>query len=63
MKKISILWVDDEVDQLKSHLIFLEQRNYEVTTCLSGRDAINLLEYKHFDIIFGLNGSGNPFGN
>jgi CheY-like chemotaxis protein len=52
MKKISILWVDDEVDQLKSHLIFLEQRNYEVTTCLSGRDAINLLEYKHFDIIF-----------
>lgn len=52
MKKFSILWVDDEVDQLKSHLIFLEQRNYKITTCISGRDALNILEQDHFDIIF-----------
>ncbi|MFM1878202.1 MAG: hypothetical protein RLZZ241_1068 [Bacteroidota bacterium] len=51
MKKFSVLWIDDEIDQLKSHILFLEGRNYKVTTCVSGRDALNLLTENHFDIV------------
>lgn len=51
MRKFSILWIDDEIDQLKAHLIFLESRNYFVKTCVSGKDALNILMNESFDII------------
>ena len=38
MSAINILWVDDEIEFLKPHIIFLEQRNYKVTSCQSGTD-------------------------
>ena len=44
MDKIKILWVDDEIDLLKPHILFLEKKNYEVTTCNNGRDAIDIFE-------------------
>ncbi len=52
MKKFNILWVDDEIDLLKPHIIFLEQKNYNVTTATNGTDAIELVENQNFDIIF-----------
>jgi CheY-like chemotaxis protein len=52
MNKINILWVDDEIDLLKPHIIFLEQRNYKVTTCNSGTEAIDILDDTNFDIVF-----------
>ncbi|WP_350291794.1 PglZ domain-containing protein [uncultured Croceitalea sp.] len=52
MKKISILWVDDEIDLLKPHILFLEKKNYEVTTCQSGQEAIEEIEKTTFDIVF-----------
>lgn len=52
MKKITILWVDDEVDLLKPHIIFLESRNYEVVTCPAGQDALKELQERTFDIVF-----------
>ncbi|MFD2585678.1 PglZ domain-containing protein [Croceitalea marina] len=52
MKKISILWVDDEIDLLKPHIIFLEKKNYLVTTCQSGQEAIEEIEKTTFDIVF-----------
>ena len=36
MNNINILWVDDEIDLLKPHIIFLEQKQYKVTTCQIG---------------------------
>jgi CheY-like chemotaxis protein len=51
MNKFSVLWIDDEIDQLKAHLIFLESRNFSVRTCVSGRDALNILKSDNFDII------------
>jgi len=33
MNSIQILWVDDEIDLLKPHIIFLEQKGYQVSTC------------------------------
>ncbi|MDR2010606.1 MAG: PglZ domain-containing protein [Bacteroidales bacterium] len=52
MKKIKILWTDDEIDLLKPHIIFLEQKGYEVYTTTNGIDALNLIEKENFDIIF-----------
>ena len=52
MNNIKILWVDDEIDLLKPHILFLEQKNYHVTTCQSGTEAIEVLEDNTFDIVF-----------
>ncbi|MEC4113881.1 T9SS response regulator signal transducer PorX [Myroides pelagicus] len=52
MNKINILWVDDEVDLLKPHILFLEKKNYVVTTCTNGQDAIDLVKEQDFDVVF-----------
>jgi len=52
MEAIKILWVDDEIDLLKPHILFLEKKNYKVTTCNNGRDAIDIFENDNFDIVF-----------
>ena len=52
MDKIKILWVDDEIEYLKPHILFLEKKNYNVTTCNNGRDAIDIFDSENFDIVF-----------
>ena len=52
MNTIQILWVDDEIDLLKPHILFLEQKKYSITTCTNGADAIDLVEHNNFDIVF-----------
>ena len=52
MSQIKILWVDDEIDLLKPHILFLEKKNYHVTTCNNGQDAIDLFDNENFDIVF-----------
>lgn len=52
MDKIKILWVDDEIDLLKPHILFLEKKNYEITTCNNGRDAVDVFSENNFDIVF-----------
>ena len=52
MEKIEILWVDDEVDLLKPHVLFLEQKGYSVDTINNGDEALDMLEDKRYDIIF-----------
>ncbi len=52
MNNINILWVDDEIDLLKPHILFLEKKNYNVTTCQSGSEAIEIIEDQNFDIVF-----------
>lgn len=47
-----ILWADDEIDQLKPHIIFLENKGFEVTPVTNGDDAITLIKEEPFDIIF-----------
>ncbi|MDX9847031.1 MAG: bifunctional response regulator/alkaline phosphatase family protein [Tenuifilaceae bacterium] len=49
---VSILWVDDEIDLLKAHIIFLEQREYKVTTATNGEDAIEMVADQNFDLVF-----------
>lgn len=52
MSKITILWVDDEIEFMKPHIIFLEGKNYTVTTCKSGQDALEEIAQNRFDIVF-----------
>ena len=46
-----LLWVDDEVEQLRAHLLFLEKKGYEVETVTNGTDAIELCQEKNFDLV------------
>ena len=52
MRKIKILWVDDEIDLLKPHIFFLEEKGYIVLTSTNGYDALDLIEAENPDIIF-----------
>ncbi len=52
MNEIKILWVDDEIDLLKPHILFLEKKNYKVTTANNGQDALDLFDNENFDIVF-----------
>lgn len=52
MSTFKILWVDDEIDLLKPHILFLQKKNYNVTTCTSGTEAIELIDEESFDIVF-----------
>ena len=46
-----LLWVDDEIELLKAHIIFLEKKGYEVVTVSNGTDAIDLCKQQTFDLI------------
>lgn len=52
MNQINILWVDDEIDLLKPHILFLEKKQYNVTTCQSGTEALEVINNSNFDIVF-----------
>jgi len=46
-----ILWVDDEIDSLKSQILFLKNKGYEVTPLTNGYDALELLKEKNMDVV------------
>ncbi len=52
MRKIRILWTDDEVSALKPHIIFLEEKGYEIDTCSNGNDTIDMVKQNPYDLIF-----------
>ena len=45
------MWVDDEVEQLRAHLMFLEKKGYEVITVTNGTDAIDQVKENNFDLV------------
>ncbi|MBN1504790.1 MAG: response regulator [Candidatus Eisenbacteria bacterium] len=46
-----LLWVDDEIDLLKPHILFLEGKGYSVTPVSNGEDAVSLVSRDKFDVI------------
>ncbi len=52
MSSGKILWVDDEIQLLKPHMLFLEKKNYEVIPCTNGADAVESVSEEQFDIVF-----------
>jgi DNA-binding response OmpR family regulator len=51
MSKEVILWADDEIDLLKPHILFLQNKGYEIVTVTNGRDALDALANRIFDLI------------
>lgn len=49
MNKYKILWTDDEIEILKPHIIFLQNKNYEVVTAVSGDEALEIIQ-NHKDV-------------
>ncbi len=52
MDNIQILWVDDEIDLLKPHIMFLEEKGYSVDKINNGSEALEMVEQKRYDLIF-----------
>lgn len=51
MSDYTILWADDEIDLLKPHIMFLRSKGYDPVTVNNGRDALDMVESRHFDLI------------
>ena len=47
----NILWVDDEIDVLKPHILFLKEKSFEVTPVTNGEDALALIGQHHYDAV------------
>lgn len=52
MDRKKVLWVDDEIELLRSHIIFLSEKGYEVDTVTNGEDALTSVKEKLYDLIF-----------
>ena len=52
MQRYTILWADDEIEFLKPHILFLQNKGYDVTPVNSGSDALEKCKEENFDIIF-----------
>ena len=50
--KRKIIWIDDEIELLRSHILFLNEKGYEVTSVTNGDDAIGLISKNDFDLVF-----------
>ena len=48
----TILWADDEIDLLKPHVMFLEEKGYRVVAVCSGSDALDALDDEQPDLVF-----------
>lgn len=46
-----ILWVDDEIELLRPHCLFLQQRGYHVDAISNGDDALSLLRREPYDLV------------
>lgn len=47
----TILWVDDEVESLAAHVLFLEEQGYDVECTPHGDDAIALLQRQPYGVV------------
>jgi DNA-binding response OmpR family regulator len=47
----SILWVDDEVESLSSHILFLEEEGFSVGKAAHGDDALVMLQRQAYGVV------------
>ncbi len=51
MQNGKLLWVDDEIDMLRAHIIFLENKGYNVDTATNGIDALDMCREGNYDLV------------
>ncbi|HSL90029.1 MAG TPA: bifunctional response regulator/alkaline phosphatase family protein [Ignavibacteriaceae bacterium] len=47
-----LLWVDDEIELLRSHIIFLSEKGYDVDSATNGEDAVSMIRNTNYDLMF-----------
>ncbi len=47
-----ILWVDDEIELLRSHILLLTEKGYNVEVATNGEDAVEMVRKQPFDLVF-----------
>ncbi len=47
-----LLWVDDEIELLRAHVMLLRDKGYDVDTATNGDDAIEMVRAKSYDLVF-----------
>ena len=52
MKSRKILWVDDEIELFRSHIILLTDKGYDIVTSTNGVDALEILKEQEIDLVF-----------
>ena len=50
-KNGTLLWIDDEIELLRAHILFLKGKDYEVDTVTNGRDALDRCRERSYDLI------------
>ncbi|MBE6291208.1 MAG: bifunctional response regulator/alkaline phosphatase family protein [Bacteroidales bacterium] len=50
-KNGTLLWIDDEIELLRAHILFLKGKEYEVDTATNGRDALDRCRERVYDLI------------
>lgn len=51
MSKGKIVWADDEIDLLRPHIMFLEEKGYTVVPVLNGDDSIEVIKQGGCDVL------------
>ncbi|RMH93634.1 MAG: response regulator [Calditrichaeota bacterium] len=51
MNKARILWIDDEIEFLQPHILFLQEKGYEVEGATNAEDGLELIRQQHFDLV------------
>lgn len=51
MQNGKLLWVDDEIDMLRPHILFLKNKGYDVDTATNGIDALDMCRDGGYDLI------------
>lgn len=46
-----ILWIDDEIDLLKPHIVFLEKKGYEITPINNVNEGLDILKSQSFALV------------
>ncbi|GAB4184924.1 MAG: response regulator [Calditrichia bacterium] len=47
-----VLWIDDEIELLKPHIIFLKEKGNDVDIAYNGEDAVEMVRKNEYDIVF-----------
>ena len=45
------MWIDDQINSLDTHMLFLEQKGYRITPAMRGADGLSLLQEKNYDAV------------
>lgn len=52
MQRYKILWADDEIELLKPHILFLTEKDCDITAVNSGVEALEKIQKDDFDLVF-----------